>query len=81
MDERKGPLERAEEHIKEYRQDAADTAIPIETRLSKWPGKTADKRGRYGYYRRNGRRTGDQHFRGGKAIVERYPTLDLFTSV
>lgn len=34
MDVRKGPLERAEEHINEYRQDAADTAIPIETRLS-----------------------------------------------
>ena len=34
MDVRKGPLARADEHIEEYRRDAGDAAISIETRLS-----------------------------------------------
>lgn len=34
MDVGKGPLARADEHIEEYRRDAGDAAISIETRLS-----------------------------------------------
>ena len=34
MDVRKGPLARADEHIEEYRRDAGDAAISLETRLS-----------------------------------------------
>lgn len=34
MDVRKGPLTRADEHIEEYRKNAGDAAIFIETRLS-----------------------------------------------
>ena len=80
MDVRKGPLARADEHIEEYRHDVGDAAISIETRLSngleKLQAKEADTVIIAGWAV-----TGDQHFRGWKAVMEQYPPLDLFTAV
>ena len=78
MDVRKGPLARADEHIEEYRRDAGDAAISIETRLSNGLEKLHAGEADTVIIAGMG---GDQHFRGWKAIMGQYPTLDLFSPV
>lgn len=81
MDVRKGPLARADEHIEEYRRDAGDAAISIETRLSNGLEKLHAGEADTVIIAGMGGELEISILGEWKAIMGQYPTLDLFSPV
>ncbi len=79
MDVRKGPLARADEHIEEYRRDAGDAAISIETRLSNGLEKLHAGEADTVIIAGMGGELEISILENGKQFMGQYPTLDLFS--